>query len=138
MISGKSNTIPELTFRLCNVENKSQELDDPDGDGDDDGDGCQHDRVIQDGDLVAREGSGGIEGHHQSAVCCVEKTHPSCLGRTEVSQVIGARNRRWCLQRGAGTGKQNREDEDEPDARAFRALDGGNSEECYFRGRVEA
>lgn len=106
------HTIPKPARRLRHVQDQAEQLDDADHEGNDDGDDGQDDAVVQDGDLVAGEGRGRVQAHHQRAVGRVEQAHAD--------------------------GEEHGEDQDQPDGRAARGLDGGDAEERDLAGRVEA
>ncbi|POR32806.1 Uncharacterized protein TPAR_06978, partial [Tolypocladium paradoxum] len=112
VVANGGHAVPETALGLCHFLHQRQDLDDANKGGDEDGDGGEDDGVVEDGNDVAGEGLGCVEGHHQGAVGGIEETHAGCLSNWEY--------------------------EDEPDAGAFDGQQASHAEKSNLGAGVEA
>lgn len=64
VIARDAHAVPEPAFRLRDVEDKVQQLDDSYDDGYDDRHHGEDDAVVQHRNLVVRQSGAGVERHH--------------------------------------------------------------------------
>lgn len=108
---GKNKAYPELPDWLGDIEYQSQQLNAPNDHGHQDRKNSQYNRVIQNGNLILCQIRRGVQRHHERAVNGIEQAHASR--------------------------EEDRENQDEPDARALGALDGRDPQQRNFGRSVE-
>lgn len=72
------HAIPQTPLEATDILDQGEKLDDANKSRNEDGDAREDDRVIQNGNVVAGESLGGVEGHHEGAVGRVEHAHTRC------------------------------------------------------------